>query len=136
MDTPIWEAVIPGAAIVATLAGTRLVAEIIYTDFITRCMGQPVNQAAKIRFSIPVVLRKRLVIRINIFFRDCSFVAYKILDVCRYTIVEAYLLAVFPRGVFHHGIEAREYGFAMLFESQQGAVKHERCPLAERSVKF
>ncbi len=63
MDTPISEAVIAGAAVGAALAGTRPVAEIMYIDFVTHCMDQLVNQAAKIRYmsggraKAPMVLR-------------------------------------------------------------------------------
>ena len=63
MDTPISEAVIVGAAAGAAVAGTRPVAEIMYIDFLTFCMDQLVNQAAKIRYmfggraKVPMVLR-------------------------------------------------------------------------------
>ena len=63
MDTPISEAVIAGAACGAAIAGTRPVAEIMYADFLTFCMDQLVNQAAKIRYmfggraTVPMVLR-------------------------------------------------------------------------------
>jgi len=62
-DTPISEAAIAGAAAGAAVAGTRPVAEIMYVDFLTFCMDQLVNQAAKIRYmfggraSVPMVVR-------------------------------------------------------------------------------
>jgi len=63
LDTPISEAVIAGATVGAAVAGTRPVAEIMYMDFLTLCMDQLVNQAAKIRYmsggraKVPIVLR-------------------------------------------------------------------------------
>ena len=62
-DTPISEAAIVGAAAGAAVAGTRPVAEIMYVDFLTHCMDQLVNQAAKMRYMfggkvrVPMVLR-------------------------------------------------------------------------------
>ena len=62
-DTPISEAVIAGAAAGAAVAGTRPVAEIMYVDFLTHCMDQLVNQAAKMRYMfgghvrVPMTLR-------------------------------------------------------------------------------
>lgn len=62
-DTPISEAVIVGAAVGAAITGTRPVAEIMYMDFVTFCMDQIVNQAAKARYvfggnvSVPMVIR-------------------------------------------------------------------------------
>lgn len=62
-DTPISEAVIAGAAVGAAILGTRPVAEMMYMDFVTFCMDQIVNQAAKIRYmfggrvSVPMVIR-------------------------------------------------------------------------------
>ena len=47
MDTPISEAGLTGLAVGAAMAGLRPVAEIMYMDFITACMDQLVNQAAK-----------------------------------------------------------------------------------------
>ena len=62
-DTPISEAIIVGAATGAAAAGTRPVVEIMYVDFMTFCMDQIVNQAAKMRYmfggkiKVPVVIR-------------------------------------------------------------------------------
>lgn len=63
IDTPISEAAIAGAAVGASVAGLRSVAEIMYMDFITLAMDQIVNQAAKMRFMfggkacVPMVIR-------------------------------------------------------------------------------
>ena len=65
-ETPVSEAAIVGAAVGAALRGLRPVAEIMYMDFITCCMDQVVNQAAKIRFlsggklKVPLVIRTAL----------------------------------------------------------------------------
>lgn len=65
-ETPVSEAAIIGAAVGAALIGLRPVAEIMYMDFITCCMDQVVNQAAKIRFlsggklQVPLVIRTAL----------------------------------------------------------------------------
>jgi len=65
-ETPVSEAAIVGAAVGAALIGLRPVAEIMYMDFITCCMDQVVNQAAKIRFlsggklQVPLVIRTAL----------------------------------------------------------------------------
>ena len=62
-DTPISEAAIVGAAVGAAMTGSRPVAEIMYADFITCCMDQVVNQAAKMRLMsggkvmLPLVIR-------------------------------------------------------------------------------
>jgi len=62
-DTPISEAAIAGAAAGAAVAGTRPIAEIMYVDFLTFCMDQLVNQAAKMRYmfggraKVPMVVR-------------------------------------------------------------------------------
>ncbi len=62
-DTPLAEAVIVGAATGAAAVGTRPVAEIMYVDFMTFCMDQIVNQAAKMRYmfggkvKVPMVIR-------------------------------------------------------------------------------
>ena len=47
MDTPISEAGFTGLCVGAAMAGLRPVTEIMYMDFITACMDQLVNQAAK-----------------------------------------------------------------------------------------
>lgn len=62
-DTPISESAIIGLATGAAMTGLRPVAEIMYMDFITTCMDQIVNQAAKIELMsgwqvrIPIVIR-------------------------------------------------------------------------------
>lgn len=63
MDTPISEAGFTGLCVGAAMAGLRPVTEIMYMDFITACMDQLVNQAAKAdlmsgwQMNIPLVLR-------------------------------------------------------------------------------
>ncbi|MHB1004408.1 MAG: alpha-ketoacid dehydrogenase subunit beta [Chloroflexota bacterium] len=63
VDTPISEGAIAGAAVGGAMAGCRVVAEIMYSDWITIAMDQIVNQAAKLRYmtggqaSIPIVVR-------------------------------------------------------------------------------
>lgn len=49
-NTPISEAAIIGAAVGAAITGMRPVVEIMFSDFITICMDQLVNQAAKNRY--------------------------------------------------------------------------------------
>ena len=49
-STPISEQAIMGAAVGAAIAGMRPVAEIMLMNFMTVCMDQVVNHAAKIRF--------------------------------------------------------------------------------------
>ncbi|HDN84522.1 MAG TPA: alpha-ketoacid dehydrogenase subunit beta [Candidatus Aerophobetes bacterium] len=62
-NTPISEIAIIGTAIGAALTGMRPVAEIQYADFLTCCMDQIANQAAKIRLmtggqaKVPIVIR-------------------------------------------------------------------------------
>ncbi len=62
-DTPIAEAAIIGMGIGAAMAGMRPIVEIMYSDFITVCFDQIVNQAAKLRYmtggkvSVPLVIR-------------------------------------------------------------------------------
>lgn len=48
--TPIAEQAIMGAAVGAAIAGFRPVAEIMFMNFLTVCMDQLVNHAAKLRF--------------------------------------------------------------------------------------
>jgi 2-oxoisovalerate dehydrogenase E1 component beta subunit len=61
IDTPICESAIVGAAIGASLAGLRPVAEMQFSDFITCAYDQIVNFAAKCRYRwgapIPIVVR-------------------------------------------------------------------------------
>ena len=49
-DIPIVETAIIGAAIGAAATGMRPIAEIMFSDFITCCMDELVNQAAKMRY--------------------------------------------------------------------------------------
>jgi len=62
-DTPISETGFVGAAIGAALLGMRPVVEVPFSDILTCCMDQIVNQAAKMRFvsggqlKVPIVLR-------------------------------------------------------------------------------
>ncbi|KQZ73760.1 pyruvate dehydrogenase [Sphingopyxis sp. Root214] len=61
--TPIAEQAIMGAAIGAAIAGYRPVAEIMFMNFLTVCMDQLVNHAAKLRFMsggktfVPITVR-------------------------------------------------------------------------------
>jgi len=63
IDTPISEAAIAGAAVGASVAGLRPVAEIMYMDFITLAMDQIVNQAAKMRYMFGGKARVPMVVR-------------------------------------------------------------------------
>jgi pyruvate dehydrogenase E1 component beta subunit len=62
-EAPISEASIVGVALGAAMAGGPAVAEIMYSDFMTVCMDEIVNQAAKIRYmtggqaDAPVIVR-------------------------------------------------------------------------------
>src|SRR5258708_8595198 len=62
-DTPICESSIIGAALGFALMGGRPVAEIQYSDFLTECMDQIVNKAAKVRYMSGGQLTAPLVIR-------------------------------------------------------------------------
>ena len=62
-DTPLAEAVIVGAATGAAAVGARPVAEIMYVDFMTFCMDQVVNQAAKMRYMFGGKIKVPMVIR-------------------------------------------------------------------------
>jgi len=62
-DTPLSEAVIVGAATGAAAVGTRPIAEIMYIDFMTFCMDQVVNQAAKMRYMFGGKIKVPMVIR-------------------------------------------------------------------------
>lgn len=63
MDTPISEAGFTGLCVGAAMAGLRPVTEIMYFDFVTACMDQLVNQAAKAdlmsgwQLKVPLVVR-------------------------------------------------------------------------------
>lgn len=62
-QTPISEAAFTGLAAGAAAAGLRPVVEIMYCDFLTVCLDQVCNQAAKInlmsggQFSVPMVIK-------------------------------------------------------------------------------
>lgn len=62
-DTPVSETAIIGIAIGAALLGYRIIAEIMYVDFLTIASDQIVNQAAKIHYmsggklNVPIVIR-------------------------------------------------------------------------------
>jgi acetoin:2,6-dichlorophenolindophenol oxidoreductase subunit beta len=62
-STPISEQAIMGAAVGAAIAGMRPVAEIMLMNFLSVCMDQLVNHAAKLRFmsggqtSVPLTVR-------------------------------------------------------------------------------
>ena len=64
-QTPLSEAAFVGLAVGAAMTGLRPVAEIMYVDFVTVCMDQIINQAAKLRymsggqFTIPLVIRSQ-----------------------------------------------------------------------------
>ena len=63
IDTPISEPAFTGAALGAAARGLRPIVEILYSDWITLCMDQIVNMAAKIRYmfggkiNVPLVIR-------------------------------------------------------------------------------
>ena len=63
IDTPISEALIGGAAVGASITGSRPIAEFMYQDFMGIAMDQIVNQAAKNRYmfggknALPIVYR-------------------------------------------------------------------------------
>ena len=60
-NTPISEPAFTGMAIGAAVAGSRPVVEIMFMDFVTLCVDQLVNMAAKLHYvygqSCPIVLR-------------------------------------------------------------------------------
>jgi len=62
-STPITEQAIMGAAVGAAIAGMRPIAEIMFMNFMTVCMDQIVNHAAKLRFmsggrtTVPLTIR-------------------------------------------------------------------------------
>lgn len=62
-ESPISEASIVGVALGAAMTGGPVVAEIMYSDFMTVCMDEIVNQAAKIRYMTGGQARVPLVIR-------------------------------------------------------------------------
>lgn len=62
-ESPISESSIVGVALGAAMTGGPVVAEIMYSDFMTVCMDEIVNQAAKIRYMTGGQARVPLVIR-------------------------------------------------------------------------
>jgi acetoin:2,6-dichlorophenolindophenol oxidoreductase subunit beta len=62
-EMPIAEQAIIGTALGAAMTGGPVVAEIMYADFMTVCMDEIVNQAAKIRYMTGGQARVPLVIR-------------------------------------------------------------------------
>jgi pyruvate dehydrogenase E1 component beta subunit len=62
-ETPISETAFVGAGVGAALMGMRPIVELMFSDFISVCIDQVINQAAKLRFmfggavSVPMVLR-------------------------------------------------------------------------------
>lgn len=62
-NTPISEVAIVGCAVGAAATGLRPVVEIMIMDFITVCMDQIVNQAAKMRYMFGGKIKLPLVIR-------------------------------------------------------------------------
>jgi pyruvate/2-oxoglutarate/acetoin dehydrogenase E1 component len=62
-ESPISESSIVGVALGAALTGGPAVAEIMYSDFMTVCMDEIVNQAAKIRYMTGGQARVPLVVR-------------------------------------------------------------------------
>ncbi|MBX9759067.1 MAG: alpha-ketoacid dehydrogenase subunit beta [Beijerinckiaceae bacterium] len=72
IDTPISEPGAFGMAIGAAMAGARPVFEVMFGDFMTLCMDQLVNQAAKVRYmsngrvSVPLVLRTTMGVGANL----------------------------------------------------------------------
>jgi len=62
-NTPISEAALAGAAVGAAIMGMRPIVEIAFADFLTICMDNIVNSAAKIRYLSNGVLSCPLVIR-------------------------------------------------------------------------
>lgn len=72
VDTPISEPGAFGMAVGAAMAGARPVFEVMFGDFMTLCMDQLVNQAAKVRYmsngraSVPLVLRTTMGVGANL----------------------------------------------------------------------
>lgn len=62
-DTPISENAIVGAAVGAAMTGYRPIVEIQFNDFLTCCMDQLCNQAAKMRFMMGGQVRVPMVVR-------------------------------------------------------------------------
>ncbi|MGI8649250.1 MAG: alpha-ketoacid dehydrogenase subunit beta [Rubrobacter sp.] len=63
VDTPLSEAGFTGLGVGAALVGMRPIIEVQFSDFITHCMDQLVNQAAKLRYMFGGEARVPLVVR-------------------------------------------------------------------------
>ena len=63
LDTPMSEASFVGVAVGAAIMGMRPTVEIMFSDFITFCADQIINQAAKLRFMTSGQLKMPLVVR-------------------------------------------------------------------------
>lgn len=63
IDTPISEPAFVGACVGAAATGLRPVAEVLYSDWITLCMDQLVNMAAKMRYMFGGKVNMPLVVR-------------------------------------------------------------------------
>lgn len=63
-DTPISENAFMGAAVGAALTGFRPIVDIMFSDFVSVCFDQIVNQAAKMRFMLGEAARVPMVIRL------------------------------------------------------------------------
>jgi pyruvate dehydrogenase E1 component beta subunit len=63
LDTPISEAAIVGAAAGAAVSGLKPVGEVMFSDFMTICSDQLVNQAAKFRYMFGGKVNTPMVIR-------------------------------------------------------------------------
>ncbi|MBX6764424.1 MAG: alpha-ketoacid dehydrogenase subunit beta [Rubrobacteraceae bacterium] len=63
VDAPLSEAATAGMCVGAALLGMRPIFEIQFSDFITHCMDQLVNQAAKLRYMFGGEARVPLVVR-------------------------------------------------------------------------
>jgi pyruvate/2-oxoglutarate/acetoin dehydrogenase E1 component len=62
IDTPISESAIAGVGLGAALTGLRPVVDLHFSDFVTCCMDELVNQTAKIRFMLGGQVRVPLVV--------------------------------------------------------------------------
>nr|AIA11459.1 Transketolase, pyrimidine binding domain protein [uncultured bacterium] len=63
LDTPISEAAIVGAAAGAAVSGLKPIGEVMFSDFMTICADQLVNQAAKFRYMFGGKVNTPMVIR-------------------------------------------------------------------------
>src|SRR5579875_2508413 len=65
IDTPISESAIVGAAAGAALAGKRVVAELMFADFVGVCLDQIYNQLAKFRYMFGGTARTPVTVRLT-----------------------------------------------------------------------